>query len=75
MVGSRHRNPLVSSCGASGITPVRATRPCDGRLPNRPCTCDGPRMEPPVSEPMVRSSQGYDPIPAPGPEDDDEGSW
>jgi hypothetical protein len=55
----------VSSSGASGITPVSDTSPWEGRFPKRPWTSDGPRIEPPVSDPSARSSHGYEPILAP----------
>jgi hypothetical protein len=72
--GSRARNPAVSRFGDNGITPSRGTSPWEGLFPKQPFTSDGPRIDPPVSDLSPISSQSYAPIPAPGPDEEEDGS-
>src|SRR6266568_3464440 len=52
-VALRAIGPVVSCCAEIGTTPVRLTRPRDGRTPTRPLIPDGQRIEPFVSEPIA----------------------
>src|ERR1019366_172520 len=51
---SRANQPTVSEPGAWASTPVKSTRPCVGRIPNRPQKLAGTRTEPPVSVPSAK---------------------
>jgi hypothetical protein len=59
VVASLAKIPTVFSRSVALRTPVRSTAVCVGRFPKSPFTPAGCLMEPPVSVPIVQSSQGY----------------
>ena len=61
--------PAWSSDQLSGVTPCRLTRPYVGFSPTMPQTAAGPRIDPPVSLPIV---SGTMPAATAAPEPDDD---
>ena len=57
---SRANQPQVSKRGARGMQPASDTRSWVGRRPTRPQWLAGARTEPPVSEPMAKSTSRVD---------------
>lgn len=70
----QHTYPPVSRTSLSGITSVRLIAPTDGRIPYIPFAPAGPRIDPPVSEPIPTSSQSCAEVLDPAPVEDPDGS-
>src|SRR5437660_1739584 len=72
-VTSRAIGPAVSKLCASGMTPVRLTKPTVGLMPTRDSTSLGDRMLPLVSVPIAAAAYASE-APAPDPDDEPLGS-
>ncbi len=73
--GDRAKTPTVSSASDTEYIPTVEMAPIEVLRPYTPQTPAGCLVEPPVSVPMVKSSQGYAADAAAEPALEDDGDW